>query len=92
VPLDQFRVTPGRFDGRTVIVAGAASGIGRATASRVARALGVTANTGFAVSYGTGPGGAVGLIAEVRQRGTTAAGTGVVGFSRFDAPDAEQPE
>jgi NAD(P)-dependent dehydrogenase (short-subunit alcohol dehydrogenase family) len=33
----QERVTPGRFDGRTVIVTGAASGIGRATASRVAR-------------------------------------------------------
>jgi NAD(P)-dependent dehydrogenase (short-subunit alcohol dehydrogenase family) len=36
VPLDQLRVTSGRFDGRTVIVTGAASGIGRATASRVA--------------------------------------------------------
>ncbi|MFP3467468.1 SDR family NAD(P)-dependent oxidoreductase [Leifsonia sp. SIMBA_070] len=31
------KVTPGRFEGRTVIVTGAASGIGRATASRVAR-------------------------------------------------------
>ncbi|GCB42786.1 SDR family oxidoreductase [Streptomyces sp. NL15-2K] len=31
------RVTPGRFDGKTVIVTGAASGIGRATASRVTR-------------------------------------------------------
>jgi NAD(P)-dependent dehydrogenase (short-subunit alcohol dehydrogenase family) len=31
------RVVPGRFDGRTVIVTGAASGIGRATASRVVR-------------------------------------------------------
>jgi NAD(P)-dependent dehydrogenase (short-subunit alcohol dehydrogenase family) len=30
-------VTPGRFAGRTVIVTGAGSGIGRATASRVAR-------------------------------------------------------
>ncbi|QHC64481.1 SDR family NAD(P)-dependent oxidoreductase [Rathayibacter festucae] len=30
-------VTPGRFAGRTVIVTGAASGIGRATASRIAR-------------------------------------------------------
>jgi NAD(P)-dependent dehydrogenase (short-subunit alcohol dehydrogenase family) len=33
----QERVTPGRFSGRTVVVTGAASGIGRATASRVAR-------------------------------------------------------
>lgn len=31
------RVVPGRFEGRTVVVTGAASGIGRATASRVAR-------------------------------------------------------
>ena len=30
-------VTPGRFDGTTVIVTGAASGIGRATASRIVR-------------------------------------------------------
>jgi len=31
------RITPGRFTGQTVIVTGAGSGIGRATASRVAR-------------------------------------------------------
>lgn len=31
------KTTPGRFTGKTVIVTGAASGIGRATASRVAR-------------------------------------------------------
>ncbi|KTR86097.1 SDR family NAD(P)-dependent oxidoreductase [Leucobacter chromiiresistens] len=31
------RITPGRFAGRTIIVTGAASGIGRATASRIAR-------------------------------------------------------
>jgi NAD(P)-dependent dehydrogenase (short-subunit alcohol dehydrogenase family) len=31
------KITPGRFDGQTVIVTGAASGIGRATASRIAR-------------------------------------------------------
>ena len=33
----QEQITPGRFTGRTVIVTGAASGIGRATASRVTR-------------------------------------------------------
>lgn len=33
----QERIVPGRFDGRNVIVTGAASGIGRATASRIAR-------------------------------------------------------
>jgi len=31
------QITPGRFTGRTVVVTGAASGIGRATASRIAR-------------------------------------------------------
>ncbi|BCY06903.1 SDR family NAD(P)-dependent oxidoreductase [Actinoplanes sp. L3-i22] len=31
------KITPGRFAGQTVIVTGAASGIGRATASRIAR-------------------------------------------------------
>lgn len=31
------QITPGRFTGKTVIVTGAASGIGRATASRIAR-------------------------------------------------------
>lgn len=31
------RIVPGRFEGRTAVVTGAASGIGRATASRVAR-------------------------------------------------------
>ncbi len=36
-PQWQERIVPGRFEGRTVIVTGAGSGIGRATASRVAR-------------------------------------------------------
>jgi NAD(P)-dependent dehydrogenase (short-subunit alcohol dehydrogenase family) len=33
----QERIVPGRFSGRTLIITGAASGIGRATASRIAR-------------------------------------------------------
>jgi NAD(P)-dependent dehydrogenase (short-subunit alcohol dehydrogenase family) len=33
----QERLVPGRFEGKTVIVTGAASGIGRATTSRIAR-------------------------------------------------------
>lgn len=36
----QEYITPGRFEGQTVIVTGAASGIGLATALRVARERG----------------------------------------------------
>jgi NAD(P)-dependent dehydrogenase (short-subunit alcohol dehydrogenase family) len=36
-PAWRERVVPGRFEGQTVVVTGAGSGIGRATASRVAR-------------------------------------------------------
>lgn len=37
LPVWQEKITPGRFSGKTVIVTGAGSGIGRSTASRVAR-------------------------------------------------------
>jgi hypothetical protein len=57
----------------------------------LACAPGVTANTGFAVC-GTGPRSAV----EPHRRGAPAWNERVVralvGFSRFDAPDPEQPE
>lgn len=36
-PAWQERITAGRFDGKTIIVTGAGSGIGRATASRIVR-------------------------------------------------------
>ncbi len=64
------RVTPGRFDGSTVIVTGAASGIGRATASRIAReggrviAVAVSAERleAFAASF---PDGAVAAVGDI---------------------------
>ncbi|GAB3669959.1 SDR family NAD(P)-dependent oxidoreductase [Saccharopolyspora tripterygii] len=52
----QERIVPGRFDGKTVIVTGAASGIGRATASRIAREGGrvVAADVNAAALAGLG--------------------------------------
>jgi NAD(P)-dependent dehydrogenase (short-subunit alcohol dehydrogenase family) len=61
------RITPGRFAGRTVIVTGAGSGIGRATASRVVREGGRVVAVDIAADRLDG------LVAEL-----TAAGAGEV--------------
>ena len=54
----QEAITPGRFEGQTVIVTGAASGIGRATALRVAR------EGGRVIASDLNPGGLEVLAAE----------------------------
>jgi NAD(P)-dependent dehydrogenase (short-subunit alcohol dehydrogenase family) len=62
------RIVPGRFDGRTVIVTGAASGIGRATASRIVREGGRVVG----VDLAAGPLGT--LATELGDRVVTVAG------------------
>lgn len=65
------RVVSGRFDGRTVIVTGAASGIGRATASRIVReggrvvAVDVSADRLEAFAADTGSAGLVTVTADI---------------------------
>jgi len=53
------QITPGRFEGRTVVVTGAASGIGRATAARVAR------EGGRVVAVDVSAQGLAGLVEEL---------------------------
>lgn len=76
-PAWRERVVPGRFEGQTVVVTGAGSGIGRATASRVAReggrvvAVDVAADRLDALAADLGPqadaagGGLVVVVADI---------------------------
>ncbi|MDQ7808941.1 SDR family NAD(P)-dependent oxidoreductase [Amycolatopsis sp. A133] len=76
------RIVPGRFEGRTVVVTGAASGIGRATASRIAReggrvvAVDVSADrlAGFAAGFATEAGSPelVAVPADITDEGGVA--------------------
>ena len=70
------RTTPGRFAGATVVVTGAASGIGRATASRIVREGGRVvavdiseARLGeLATDLQTGPGEVVPVVGDITQQ------------------------
>ena len=71
------RVTAGRFAGRTVVVTGAASGIGRATASRIVReggrvvALDISGDRlgELAADLQAGPGEVVPVVGDITQQG-----------------------
>ncbi len=76
-------VSPGRFAGQTVVVTGAASGIGRATASRVAR------EGGRVVAVDMTRGGLEELAAELRDAGAGADVVPVVADITDDAAIAE---
>jgi NAD(P)-dependent dehydrogenase (short-subunit alcohol dehydrogenase family) len=77
-------VSPGRFAGQTVVVTGAASGIGRATASRVAR------EGGRVVAVDMTRAGLDDLVAELGEAGPDGAGVApVVADITDDAAVAE---
>ena len=70
------RVTPGRFSGRTVVVTGAASGIGRATASRIVReggrvvAVDISGDrlTELVAELGAGPGEVEAVVGDITDQ------------------------
>lgn len=70
----QEHITQGRFDGKTIIVTGAASGIGRATASRIVReggrvvAVDISAEKLEAVAAGFPEGRVVAVAADVTKQ------------------------